>query len=473
MLYDKDKISILYQGMDTLVIGVKCTDEIYYNSTHSSFLNRLYDLKNEAKNINSYGEKFVKDDLGLNLGDFLISSKGINAYAYTFKNDDIFVSVSNTKFNVSNVYHLKVQFRSKFLLVYGHKKAYEFVDFMLRKIFSEHYEVTILRFDLCADITGIKYTPKDYFNFRTFRKISNFIDTVNFDEKIDNDEKNLTYQNFDTLDTKSFIRFNRFEGVSFGKNPAMFRIYDKAKEISNKNLAPYIFKKWEINGFSFDTKDYVFRHECEFGRAYIKKLIPKCDDEVEFLFDNISSFWLKGLELCKWYDLNDDEISRIQSNDLQSNSISKIYQRIDKNPNRLQFWDYLKVWKNENIDLDLYKNNIEFVPNMEKCKRALKGFISQVYTNLGYQGAFRDVLLAVEKDLAKDGLNLHTYGLQKVADKFFDNEELHIKKEISNNKMADIFENSLIDFIFSLDEVSNEDYKKSLNKALSLYYDKT
>ena len=102
MLYNEKNIKILHQGIDTLVIGVKCTDEIFYNTTYSIFLDNLANLKNQAKEINSYGEKFVKSTLNLNLGDFLISSKGIQNYTYLFKNDDIFVSVANTKFEVKN-----------------------------------------------------------------------------------------------------------------------------------------------------------------------------------------------------------------------------------------------------------------------------------------------------------------------------------------------------------------------------------
>ncbi|MCZ6156992.1 hypothetical protein O6B72_09245, partial [Campylobacter ureolyticus] len=224
MLYDEKNIKILHQGIDTLVIGVKCADEIFYNTTYSVFLDNLAKLKNQAKDINSYGEKFVKSTLNLNLGDFLISSKGIQNYTYLFKNDDIFVSVANTKFEIKNLYHLKVQFRSRFLLVFGHQKAYEFVSQMLKRIFANYYEVTLLRFDLCTDITGIKYTPNDYFKFRTTRKISNHIDSTNFDSLIDNDEKEMKFIDFSSMDTKAFIRFNQFEGVSFGKSPAMFRI---------------------------------------------------------------------------------------------------------------------------------------------------------------------------------------------------------------------------------------------------------
>lgn len=471
MLYDEKNIKILHQGIDTLVIGVKCTDEIFYNTTYSVFLDNLSKLKNQAKEINSYGEKFVKSTLNLNLGDFLISSKGIQNYTYLFKNDDIFVSVANTKFEIKNLYHLKVQFRSRFLLVFGHQKAYEFVSHMLKRIFADYYEVTLLRFDLCTDITGIKYTPNDYFKFRTTRKISNHIDSTNLDNLIDNDEKEMKFIDFSSMDTKAFIRFNQFEGVSFGKSPAMFRIYNKVKEITNKNLAPLIFEKWKINGFDFNKKNYVFRHECEFGRRYIKNLIPKCDDEVEFLFDNLHSFWLQGLSLCKWYDLNDDEISRIQNNEILNDSIRKIYQRVDNNKDRFQFWDMLKTWKYEKNNEPLYKQGIEFVPNIEKCKKALKGFISQVYTNMGYIGAFKDVLIAVEKDLVKEGLTLHKYGLLKVADKFSSNENLFKKSEISDNKMINIFENNLIEFCFSLDEIGSDDYIKGVKEALKKYYD--
>lgn len=465
MFYDKEKLKILYQNIDTLVLGVKCTDEKIYNENFLYFLKNLSDLKIKAQNINSYGEKFIKSDLNLKFGDFLVSSKGIQNYTYLFKNDDIFVSVSTAKFGVKNVYQMKIQFRSKFLLVFGYKKAYEFVKKFLFSIFGDCFKVFVLRFDICCDVTGIRYSANDFLNFRSLRKVSNFIKVYNFDDGlIDNDEKQK-FQNFDEMPFETFLRFNSFEGISFGKSPSMFRVYDKVKEISKKSTANYLFKKWENAGFEFNKGEFVFRHECEFGRGFIKKIIPlNCDDELNFIFENLGAFWLKGLEFCKWYDLTQKERDKITNGEILKDSFRKLYSRVDKDKARFHFWDFLGSF---NCDDDfLYKHNLEFIPNMEKCKLALKSFVTQVYTNLGYQNAFIDVLMEVEKDLDKIGLNLHQYGLLKVLDRFSDNEKLYNKLEITDNKMEKIANSNIKKFLTHLCGIDLDTHKKEVLKYL-------
>ena len=54
----------------------------------------------------------------------------------------------------------------------------------------------------------------------------------------------------------------------------LFRVYDKIKQIKNQNISELVFTKWDINGFDFNKDLCVFRHEVEFGRTRIQKLIP-------------------------------------------------------------------------------------------------------------------------------------------------------------------------------------------------------
>lgn len=98
MIYDKEKIKILYQGIDTLVLGAHCNDEFYYATSFSKIKERLENAKQMAKLSRGFGEKLIKDDLNLGLGEWHISSKGANGYSYLLKNEDLFLSVSNSSF---------------------------------------------------------------------------------------------------------------------------------------------------------------------------------------------------------------------------------------------------------------------------------------------------------------------------------------------------------------------------------------
>lgn len=474
MFYDEEKIKIIHQGLDTFVIGVKILDEIVYNSKFKPFLSDLYNLKEEAKKINSYGEKYIQSDLGLDLGIFLVSSKGIQNYKYLFKNNDIFVSVSDSKISTKSMYHFKIQFRSHFLLRFGMIKSYDFVKELLNRLLgfsSMIYEVKILRLDLCCDITGIKYTPQDIFKFRSLRKVTNYSENFDSDDNLLYDDEKSEFDNFDKIDVNSFIRFSRFQGLSFGKSPAMFRVYDKIKEVSQKGIAPLIFYEWKNNGFDIDNDKFVFRHECEFGRAFIKKLIPyKCFDEIGFFFDNVNSFWLKGLELCRWYPLEDTEVLKILKNasDNKGATNRKIYERCLKDNSRFHFWDKLCKWDDEKLK-DIRSKNLPFIPNIEKPKKALKAFLTSVYVNLGYDGAFYDVLKSVTSDLAKDDLTPHDYGMMKLASHFVDNEKLTYTSDFNNEKLRNIFNDNIVEFMLMLDELDNKDYNNVLKKSLNFY----
>lgn len=469
MFYDKEKIKIVNQGIDTLVLGIKCIESKVYNARFKYLKFKLSDLKNKAKSINTYGEKFVKDDLDLKLGNFLISSKGVQGYSYLFKNNDIFVSVSNAKFETKKQYHIKIQFRSEFLLKFGYLKCFSFVKILLNRIFytSLNYKIYVLRLDLATDITGIRYFSSDIFNFRSLSKVKNF--SLNYDDYLIEDEKKIDFPNLSEIDVSNFIRFNRFEGISFGKAPMMFRIYDKIKEVLKKDNSRIIFKKWEINGFDIEKDKFVFRHECEFTREVLKKMIPfNCEDEIKFVFNNLSAFWSQGLNICRWYDLNEIELKKIQLQSVKPDSIRKIYERCLKDETRFNFWRFLEIWYNDDLK-NLQKRDIPFDVNIEKCKVALKSFVSSVYCNLGYRGAFFDVLKEVLNDLKNDDMTLHDYGLLKLASRFADNEKNYEISEFENLKLQNIFENNLKDFFILLDDLSDNKDKNIVKKALNFY----
>ena len=388
------------------------------------------------------------------------------------KNDDVFFSVSDTDFDTKGIYHIKLQFRSVYLLKYGHILCMEQVKSFLSSIFDDKYVIKILRLDLCTDVTGIKYTPNDFFNFRSLKKVSSYCDTTmtnKSDDDLLSDEEQVTgLISLSDINVNNFMRFNRFEGMSFGKSPHMFRVYDKIKQIHNQNISNLIFTKWELNGFDISRDICVFRHEVEFGRLAIKRLIPlNTADEVNFVFSNLGSFWLDGLKICKWYDLTDDERERISSNSIVSTSIRSIYFRAENDNNRFKFWDYLSSWDNAKFK-QLSKHDFIKSRDLKKAKKALKAFVSAVYTNLGYEhNNFLIVLDEVKKDLERQGLNLHEYGLSKIAGSFNDNEKIIDDSGLNIiNPYSSLVYFALDQFIIALKEMMNEDYKKPIIDAL-------
>lgn len=168
MVFSHQNFKIIHQGIDTLVIGVNCSNEEYFNTTYQQFISKVANLKFQAQELKTYGEKYVLDDLDLDYGDFKISSKGQGQYFGYISNDDIICLVSDTDFKSRNLYHLKIQFRSIFLLKYGYKYCYDLVSKFLKDLFKDYYKVFVLRLDLATDVTGIKYTPQDFLKFRSY-----------------------------------------------------------------------------------------------------------------------------------------------------------------------------------------------------------------------------------------------------------------------------------------------------------------
>ena len=467
---------IVHQGIDTLVFGINCTDEAVFYTKFKRFVSIVKTAKEAAQAVNTFGEKFYKTDLGLNYGDFFVSSKGLGGSYFGFvKNDDVFFSVSDTDFEAKSLYHIKLQFRSIYLLKYGHECCINQVKKFLFDIFEDKYEIKILRIDVCSDVAGIKYTPVDFFNFRSLKKISHFSqatikETGDDSIIVSEDDTDLSKVDLADISVNNFMRFNRFEGMSFGKNPDMFRVYDKIKQIEQKNISTLVFTKWELNGFNFDLDKYVFRHEAEFGRLRIRKLMPlDVKNEVEYLINNVGRFWANGLSICKWYDLKDKEREKLSNSSIQTDSIRQIYYRCDRDETRLKFWDFLADW-DENRFTKLSKHDFIKSKDLKQAKKALKAFVSSVYTNLGYDfNNFLVVLDEVKKDLQCEGLNLHEYGLSKLAGNFNKNEKTIKDCGLCiDNPLTSSVYFALDEFLISLKEIRSEKYKKSIKDALKV-----
>ena len=464
---------IVHQGIDTLVIGVNCLDEIDFNTKFKPFVAKIKRAKEAAQMIKTFGEKVEKTNLGLNYGDFLVSSKSTGAYIGYVRNDDVFFNVSDADFKSTSLYHIKLQFRSVYLLKYGHDCCMTQVKKFLSEILGLNFQIKILRIDLCADVAGIKYAPVDFFNFRSLKKISNFGDSISKDDDddfISDDDAVKTFTDINTVTVNNFMRFNRFEGASFGKNPDMFRVYDKIKQIKAQNISTLVFTKWELNGFDFDRDVCVFRHECEFGRARIQRLVPfNVSDEVAYVFENLGKFWSTGLSICRWYDLTDKERLRISKNDVQTSGIRTIYYRCEQDETRFKFWDFLADWDEAKF-AKLSKHDFIKSKDLRQAKKALKAFVSAVYTNLGYDyHNFLIVLDEVKKDLEREGLNLHEYGLSKLAGNFNKNEKIISECGVYiDNPLTSSMYFGLDEFIIALKEIRSEKYRKPIKDALKI-----
>ncbi len=242
------------------------------------------------------------------------------------------------------------------------------------------------------------------------------------------------------------------------------------KQIEQKNISTLIFTKWELNGFDFNRDMFVFRHEAEFGRLRIRKLMPlDVKDEVEYLINNVGRFWATGLNICKWYDLTDKERLRISKNDVQTSGIRTIYYRCDLDEKRFQLWDFLADWDEAKF-VKLSKHDFIKSKDLKQAKKALKSFVSAVYTNLGYDfNNFLVVLDEVKKDLDKQGLNLHEYGLSKLAGNFNKNEKTIKDCGLCiDNPLTSSMYFALDEFIIALKEIRSDEYKKPIKDALKI-----
>ena len=188
-----------------------------------------------------------------------------------------------------------------------------------------------------------------------------------------------------------------------------------------------------------------------------------------YLFSNLGKFWATGLNICKWYDLTVKERERISSNSVQTDSVRKIYQRCDQDETRLKFWDFLADWDDTRF-AKLSKHDFIKSKDLKQAKKALKAFVSAVYINLGYDyHNFLIVLDEVKKDLEREGLNLHEYGLSKLAGNFSKNEKIINDCGVYiDNPLTSSMYFGLDEFIIALKEIRSDKYKKPIKDALKI-----
>ncbi len=442
---------IFHQGIDFLTIDYFCKRADYYFSRFLPLLDRLEKYKKEAQSQESFGVKFVKRKIikdsseMVDFGYWFVSSKGLHRFAYYMENQDFRVFVSKAKLN-GDLPQIRVEIPAKTIFRIGVKNAIALFEVMIKYLFGE-YTRKVSRIDLATDVGGIIYVPNDFYRFQTRMGMSQFIEDI----KVAN-----------------YMRFQRFQGIQFGKGDKLFRIYDKTLKISKSPSEAYIVEKWKFNGYN--EKYPVYRHEIQYRREELKKFIPYfCDDEVDYILKHIGNLWFKALTLVEYVPLNDKEIMKIYNTPLiKSDTKRKIFYRAKKDEKRFQFWDILRTWENKEYT-PISKFRDVKIYDVSNVKKLFKGFFGALFR---YSGGdltkFRDIIKEVEEDLRKQGADLISYGLLKVATSWIDNyEALILSGEVIPEeeyiKVVNLYE----EFERAIKEVNNRDYKRVFRKVIN------
>ena len=442
---------ILHQGIDFLTIDYFCNDVEKYNIDFLSFLDRLQEFKEEAQSQEAFGVKFVKKsilknkDKMVDFGKWFISSKGLNRFAYYLENADYRVFVSRAKLN-GDLPQIRVEVPAKTIFRIGVKKAIKVFEAFVKYLLGKNFVRKVSRIDLATDIGGIMYSAKDIFRFQTRMGMSHFSEE---------------------LSVSNYMRFQRFQGIQFGRGDKVFRIYDKTQKIAKSPNEAYIMEKWRFNGY--DEKYPVYRHEIQYRREELKKYIPTdCSDEVYYILNSLGNLWFKAINFVEFVPLNDNEISRIFDVPLiKSDTKRKIFYRAKKDANRFQFWDILRNWDNSKfVPIEIFRK--VKVHNIESVKRLFKAFFGSFFK---YSGGdltqFQTIIKEVQNDLAEKGSDLISYGLLKLATSFVDNYEAillsdEVISETEYIKVVNLYD----EFQNALKNINNKDYKRIFRKVV-------
>lgn len=401
---DMDKIKVIHQGVDTLLISYISNDLDDYTKKYLPFLQILEDLKSKAQDKEGFDNsmRFVKSDLA-GFGNFIIYAQGAGSYRYKIQNDDLLIFLSTTKYGANDfkTAQIKVEFRSHFLFSAGHKKAFETVNLFIQKILG-NFKTQLLRIDLATDVQGIKYTSLDKHRFQTnFKKV-------------------------DYTQINEYTKHNRTTGFSIGGGDFLFRIYDKTLEIKQNPSKSFIVSKWISNDYKDKEKLTVFRHEIQLRREYLKKFMPKnFDCEVSFNFSQLDKLWNLAINKVSWVHLTDNEVIRICENELKSASITKIFQRAKKETHRIDFWSILQNWDNKLAE-SVTKYEYVREAKIQTAYKYVKALVSSTYKALGSNPEFIiDVITDVQMQLSNfENLTLHQHGELKVLGNLVENAKI-------------------------------------------------
>ena len=439
---------IIHQGIDFMVIDYFCNDVISYNK-FQYYLDRLQELKEKAQQIDEFGFKFIKDDLDMGMGDFLISSRGTGFFAYYMENQDFRIFISRSKVG-SSVPQIRVEIPPKTINRVGIDVAIKLFEILVERLIGSIYTRKVSRIDLATDVWGIYYDPLDLYRFQTKMVQTQFIDDIQIAD---------------------YVRFHKVQGFQFGKGAKLFRIYDKTKKIQISPNEAYIKYVWEKNGYD-ESKNYpVFRHEIQYRRDELKQFLPfNIKDEVDYFLRNLPNLWAKALTYVEFVPLNEKELNKIIKNPfIKPDTKRKIYYRAKKDNRRFNLWSFIRSWNNI-LSTPILKINHFVNTSKEIVKRQLKGLISTFYKVFGADTKkFKEVFYEVNEELEKrDGITLNEYGLIKLADSFIHIYESVIKYggDIPSN-LYNIVVDLYDDFVSLLSSVNNKSYKNILRKVVN------
>ncbi len=441
---------IVHQGIDFFVIDYFFKDVELYKLKFEPFLEKLEVLKEKAKSIDTFGVKFVKDEIVRGFGDWFVSSRGNGRFKFYIENQDYRLFVSTAKIN-SELPQVRVEIPAKTIFRLGIKKAIKVIERFIKKLTGKRFIRKLNRIDLATDVWGVMYEFDDIFRFQTRMGEANYFDIEN--------------KNFNG----AYIRFQKIQGIQFGKGDKLFRIYDKTKKINISPNEAYIKYKWEYNGYDEEKGYPVFRHEIQYRRGELKKFIPiDCNDEIDYFLSHLGNLWAKALNYVEYVPLNSNELERIKKPLIKVDTRRKIFYRAKTDENRFNLWKLIRFWDNEKFKpIEKFRRVRTY--SLEYVKKQFKGFITAYYKVFGSDlSHLKEVIDEVEKDLLKEGIDLHIYGLSKLASSFVENyESILLSDEIIPQSQYSNVVNAYNDFIRVLETINNKDYKRIFKKVVN------
>ena len=405
---DQTKPKIYHQGIDTLRTSHILMHEDNYTK-YTLLLSRLANLKDEAILANAgyefeNGISFEFDTYG----KFFIRPKGQGRYRYVIYNQDIEIFFSTVLLSANNYTtpQIVVDYRSKYLSLLGHEKAYAVVCAMLSQLLgtTEHHEygdifnTQLMRIDLCTDVGGIDYTPIDKYRFQT------------------------NFKNNGHIEFKEHLQFNRLTGFSFGKGDYMMRIYNKRHQLNNDSSKLWLVSLWVNNGYDENIRPTVWRHEVQMRRPYLKRFRREVvTDEVRYFFDMLPSLWSFAFNKVEFVDITEKQAIKIMNAGYSPEALKKLFYRTKKdNPSIV--WDMASHWQGIKAphpeDYGQYRSVDQAV-----AKRFFKAFISTAYkaSNGDPLNVLKIMDLVQDELETNHGYTLHDYGENKLLSNFIDN----------------------------------------------------
>lgn len=453
-------IKTVHQGVDTLRTSHVIMKEFCYENFEKvlSFLSKQKSLAQDA-NSNYEFENGISFEF-LNFGNFKIMPKGQGRYKYVISNQDITVYFSGVKFGANNFNtpQITIDYRSRYLTLIGHDKAYVLVLSMLREILGapvEHSTTTDIfiksfcqRIDIATDVSGIQYTPSDKYRFQALFKRNNFIEFF------------------------EHLQYNRLTGFSFGKGDFMIRIYDKRLELNRDSSKLYLTHCWSENGYDEINRPPVWRHEVQLRRPHLKSFLPdNVHDEVIYFFNMLDQLWSYSINKINWVDLKEKEYMGIMEGLYTPDAMRQMFYRAKNDKDRFSFWSILSVWKGQHSlpaeKLERMKEKDYRVP-----KRFLKAFLTTAYKiSDGDPLEVVNILNSINSDVAMyDGYTLHQYAQNKLLSSFVDNayfvSNYGLVVDVDYRKMAFDLYDEIKDVFENLDDPL---FKRSKYKLGDLY----